>query len=35
MDRDFIFFFVGLLVGYGIGTLVLLLINKAQKNNDK
>lgn len=33
MDRDFIFFLTGLLVGYGIGTLVLLLINKEQKKS--
>jgi hypothetical protein len=33
MDRDFIFFFVGLLVGYGIGTLVLVLINKARRES--
>lgn len=33
MDRDFILFFVGLLAGYGIGTLILLLITKEQEKS--
>lgn len=35
MDKEFILFFSGLLLGYGIGAFILLLITKEQKNDDK
>ena len=35
MDRDFIFFFVGLLLGYAVGTFILVLVTRAERKHDK
>jgi hypothetical protein len=35
MDKEFILFLAGLLLGYGIGAFVLLLITRAERKHGK